>query len=107
MAADAQRELEAALAARVLANEPADAPPDMPPLAVNLETESRWDKEGCTALKRALVNTKLADAAWLAELAESNGILPRCQDLPAAAMVSLAQMEAWDEKYTVGVLVIS
>ena len=49
----------------------------------------------------------LIDAAWLAALAKSGGVLPRCQDVPEEAKVSLSQMEAWDDMYTVGVLVIS
>jgi hypothetical protein len=62
---------------------------------------------GCTPLKRALQHTVLIDAAWLAALAKSGGVLPRCQDVPEEAKVSLSEMEAWDDEFTVGVLVIS
>ena len=68
---------------------------------------SKWDEIGCTSLKRALLDTTLVDAAWLADLADAGGILPRCQDVPEAAKVSLAEMEAWGWPGTVGVLVIS
>ena len=70
--------------------------------------ESKWDEMGCSSLKRALLDTTLVDAAWLADLADAGGILPRCQDVPEAAKVSLAEMEAWGyASFTVGVLVIS
>ena len=70
---------------------------------------SKWDEIGATALKVAHRDTTLVDAAWLAELAETEGgIVPRCQDVPEHAKVSLKEMEAWDD-YTgnVGVLVLS
>ena len=69
--------------------------------------KSKWDEIGCTPLKRALQHTVLIDAAWLAALAKSGGVLPRCQDVPEEAKVSLSQIEAWDAVFTVGVLVIS
>ena len=65
------------------------------------------DDWGCSSLKRALLDTTLVDAAWLADLADAGGILPRCQDVPEAAKVSLAEMEAWRLGDGVGVLVIS
>ena len=68
---------------------------------------SKWDEIGATSLKKALINTVMVDAAWLADLADHKGILPRCQELPESAKVSLAEMEAWGDEYTVGVLVIS
>ena len=35
-------------------------------------------------------------------------MLPRCQDVPKEALVSLAEMEAWDDNgHTVGALIIS
>ena len=68
--------------------------------------ESLWDEIGCSSLKRALLDTTLVDAAWLADLADAGGILPRCQDVPEEAKVSLAEMEAWDF-WNVAVLVIS
>ena len=58
-------------------------------------------------LAQAGADTTLADAAWLADLADAGGILPRCQDVPEEAKVSLAEMEAWGLGGTVGVLVIS
>ena len=59
------------------------------------------------ALKAALTDTVLVDAAWLAQLADEGGVLPRCQDLPEGARVTLEEMEKWTDYYTVGVLVIS
>ena len=49
----------------------------------------------------------LVDAAWLARLADAGDILPRCQDLPEGARVTLEEMEQWTHEFTVGVLVIS
>ena len=72
-----------------------------------LMEESKWDALGCTSLKKALLDTTLVDAAWLAGLADEGHILPRCQDVPAEAKVSLAEMEAWDDFRTVAALVIS
>ena len=75
---------------------------------------SYWDEVGeekpnASALKRALADTVLVDAAWLARLADAGDILPRCQDLPEGARVTLDEMEQWKDKYfgTLGVLVIS
>jgi hypothetical protein len=73
---------------------------------------SYWDEVGpekpnAWALKRALADTVLVDAAWLAQLADAGGVLPRCQDLPEGARVTLEEMEMWTDEYTVGVLVIS
>ena len=74
---------------------------------------SYWDEVGenkpnASALKRALADTVLVDAAWLARLADAGDILPRCQDLPEGARVTLEEMEQWkDWGNTVGVLVIS
>ena len=73
-----------------------------------LNTRSRWDEIGATALKVAHRDTTLIDAAWLAELAETEGgIVPRCQDVPEHAKVSLKEMEAWAYNGNVGVLVLS
>jgi len=73
---------------------------------------SYWDEVGdgkpnASALKRALADTVLVDAAWLAQLADAGDILPRCQDLPEGARVTLEEMEQWTHEFTVGVLVIS
>eukprot|EP00929_Paragymnodinium_shiwhaense_P086015 TRINITY_DN46493_c0_g1_i5.p1 TRINITY_DN46493_c0_g1~~TRINITY_DN46493_c0_g1_i5.p1 ORF type:complete len:420 (+),score=72.85 TRINITY_DN46493_c0_g1_i5:88-1347(+) len=54
--------------------------------------------------------TKLVDAAWLCRLADAGDILPRCQDVPAAAKVTLDEMEVWRDQHgghTLGVLAIS
>ena len=64
-----------------------------------------WDRSGDSALKVALQSTVLVDAGWLVHLAESGGVLPRCQDLPTAARVRLSEMEACTEG--TGVLVLS
>eukprot|EP00929_Paragymnodinium_shiwhaense_P086016 TRINITY_DN46493_c0_g1_i7.p3 TRINITY_DN46493_c0_g1~~TRINITY_DN46493_c0_g1_i7.p3 ORF type:complete len:218 (+),score=41.49 TRINITY_DN46493_c0_g1_i7:99-752(+) len=73
---------------------------------------SKWDKAGYNArpLKAALRHTKLVDAAWLCRLADAGDILPRCQDVPAAAKVTLDEMEVWRDQHgghTLGVLAIS
>ena len=81
-------------------------------IAAQLTKPSYWDEVGrgkpnASALKRALADTVLVDAAWLAQLADAGGVLPRCQDLPEGARVTLEEMEMWKDDYTVGVLVIS
>ena len=68
--------------------------------------DQQWDKKGCSALKAALKNTVLPDAAYLAQLADEGGILPRNQDLPPGSRVTLADMEKW-RGATVGALIIS
>ena len=59
------------------------------------------------SLGTALESTIVVDAAWLADLADSGGILPRCQDVPDEAKVKLEEMLAWDDHYTLPLLVIS
>ena len=83
--------------------------PPKPESQVKTPPKSKWDEIGCSSLKAALEDTVMLDAAWLADLAEKKGILPRCQDVPDSAKVSLAEMEAWDKdnEYTVGALIIS
>ena len=79
-------------------------------IAAQLAKPSLWDEEGASALKAALADTVLVDAAWLARLADEGGLLPRCQDLPPGARVTLKQMEKWKDPLgngTLGVLVIS
>jgi hypothetical protein len=81
-------------------------------IAAQLAKPSYWDEVGArkpnaSALKAALADTVLVDAAWLARLAKKRGVLPRCQDLPPGARVTLEEMEKWTEGWTVGVLVIS
>ena len=78
-----------------------------------LAKPSKWDEVGpykpnASALKAALADTVLVDAAWLARLADEGGILPRCQDLPPGARVTLEEMEKWKNPYgPLGVLIIS
>ena len=84
-------------------------------IAAQLAKPSYWDEVGfgnpnVSALKTALADTVLVDAAWLVRLAKKRGVLPRCQDLPPGARVTLEEMEKWthyDSGTTVGVLVIS
>ena len=83
-------------------------------IAAQLAEPSYWDEVGpgkpnASALKAALADTVLVDAAWLARLADEGGILPRCQDLPPGARVTLEEMEKWRPLLcdTLGVLVIS
>ena len=81
-------------------------------IAAQLARPSNWDEVGtgkpnASALKLALADTVLVDAAWLARLADAGDVLPRCQDLPEGARVTLEEMEKWIDDYTVGVLVVS
>ena len=82
-------------------------------IAAQLAKPSYWDEVGpgkpnASALKAALADTVLVDAAWLARLAKKGGILPRCQDLPPGARVTLEEMEKWEDYGgPLGVLVIS
>ena len=81
-------------------------------LAAQLAKPSYWDEVGpekpnASALKAALADTVLVDAAWLVRLAKKGGVLPRCQDLPPGARVTLEEMEKWRSPNTLGVLVIS
>ena len=83
-------------------------------IAAQLAKPSYWDEVGtnkpnASALKAALADTVLVDAAWLARLADEGSVLPRCQDLPPGARVTLEEMEKWKDYHgdTVGVLVIS
>ena len=81
-------------------------------IAAQLAKPSYWDEVGlnkpnASALKAALADTVLVDAAWLVRLAKKRGVLPRCQDLPPGARVTLEEMEKWNDGHTVGVLVIS
>merc|ERR1711965_1064361 len=71
-------------------------------IAAQLAKPSYWDEVGpgkpnASALKAALADTVLVDAGWLARLADEGGILPRCQDLPPGARVTLEEMEKWKD----------
>ena len=99
----AEQRAEKAREAEAIAEE-VDAPSKAP------YNRQQWDKLGCSALKAALKNTVLPDAAYLAQLADEGGILPRNQDLPPGSCVTLADMEKWDDNSygnTVGALIIS
>ena len=81
-------------------------------IAAQLAKPSYWDEVGpdkpnASALKAALADTVLVDAAWLVRLAKKRGVLPRCQDLPPGARVTLEEMEKWKDDFTVCVVVIS
>jgi len=57
---------------------------------------TRWDELGASACKQALRYTKFLDAAYLAQLADEGQPVPRCQDVPAWAVVTLQEMdESW------------
>ena len=68
-----------------------------------LAKPSKWDTpfEGAfgtvplnaSACKQALRYTKFLDAAYLAQLADEGQPVPRCQDVPAWAVVTLQEME--------------
>ena len=96
----------------MIAKQPAKKKREARPVAAPLSKPSYWDEVGigkpnASALKAALADTVLVDAAWLAQLAREGGVLPRCQDVPPGARVTLAEMEKWQDGATVGVLVIS
>ena len=95
-----EQRAEKAREAEAIAKE-VDAPSKAP------EKRQQWDNKGCSALKAALKNTVLPDAAYLAQLADEGGILPRNQDLPPGSRVTLVEMEKWRYPGTVGPLIIS
>ena len=74
-----------------------------------LQRPSKWDDPAFNAssLKAALAHTKLVDVAFFRDLAEVGEIVPRCQDVPPDAVVTLAEMEAWDDPHSIAALVIS
>ena len=103
--AEKEKEAEPPLTAEQLAEKTKEAEL----IAAQLAKPSYWDMPNASALKAALADTVLVDAAWLARLADEGGILPRCQDLPPGARVTLEEMEKWRSPATstLGVLVIS
>jgi hypothetical protein len=64
-------------------------------IVAQLAQPSKWDEDkyNGSALKRALADTILVDAAWLAQLADKGGVLPRCQEVPTDFVVTLEEME--------------
>ena len=70
---------------------------------------SKWDgpRFNGSALKKALQDTVLIDAEWLADLADVGGVVPRCQDLPVEAKVTLPQLEAWKFFDDIGAVILS
>ena len=68
---------------------------------------SRWAQYGGTELEPLLAYTTLIDAKWLLELAESGGVLPAWQNVPAVAVVSLAGLRASTTKLQLPVAVLS
>ena len=58
---------------------------------------TRWDRLPCgtsaSACKQALRYTKFLNADYLAQLADDGQPVPRCQDVPAWAVVTLQEME--------------
>ena len=62
----------------------------------------KWNHRDCQggALEELLHNTDLTDAQYLISLYEAGGILPRCQDVPAAAKINKKNIwrlsHAWD-----------
>lgn len=59
---------------------------------------SLWDEPrfGASALKKSLLSITLIDAGWLYDLACSGGIVPRWQEVPPEAKVTLAQLEEYE-----------
>lgn len=71
------------------------------------QVQTKWDEVGATSLKRAFSSCDMIDAEWLVQLADRNGILPRNQDIPDQAKVSIEEMERWDDQCLVfGAVVI-
>ena len=62
-------------------------------IVTQLGLGSTWDDKDASVLKQALAVIKLVDAAWLAALADVGGVLPRYQDLPAEAIVTLKEID--------------
>ena len=58
-----------------------------------LAKPSKWDEDDASACKQALRYTKFLNAAYLAQLADEGQPVPRCQDVPAWAVVTLQEME--------------
>lgn len=58
-------------------------------------------------LLKALNNTTIIDAAWLVDMAEKGGVLPRCQDVPQKAKVSLGRVRRWCDPDTLPLVVVS
>ena len=84
--------------------------------APQLITAAAWEgpadgADPMTTLKHAMADTTLVDAAWLVELADSGGTLPRCQDVPEWAKVRPEELEPWTMLFLgqpiLGVLAIS
>ena len=83
-----------------------------------LAKPSKWDtpfkaRLGSTtdlnaaACKQALRYTKFLDAAYLAQLADEGQPVPRCQDVPAWAVVTLQEMEESKFNGLLSALIIS
>jgi hypothetical protein len=69
---------------------------------------NQWKHNGGAAIDTLLSHTPLVCARFLLDLAEAGGILPRCQDMPPAAMITLEN--AWRIRYSTpggAVLVLS
>ena len=70
----------------------------------------RWNAEDCKGgdLEKLLESTVLIDAQYLLSLCEAGGVLPRCQDIPAAAKISRANIwrlrHAWEGYFSLPVL---
>ena len=61
--------------------------------AATFLTES-WDQRGLLKLREAINSVQLVSAEWLIALADAGGRVPRCQDVPPEARVSLEGLEA-------------
>ena len=83
------------------------SPSRMRPPAKSYEQQSKWDSLGATTLKQAFASCDMIDARWLVSLAKTGGRVPRNQDIPPEAIVNLEEMEAWDDPYSLGALVVS
>lgn len=81
-----------------------------PPVWTRTQANPEWAsvEHQAAALAAAMDDgVQLIDAGYLATLADAGGIVPRYQDLEAAALVSRPQMELWRAGHSLAVLVLS
>lgn len=72
--------------------------------------DRRWLKFGGRVIETLLETACLVDARYLVALAKAGGVLPRCQELPPSARITLAnvwQLRRWNYAYSLPVIVLS
>jgi len=71
---------------------------------------SRWKKFGGSVIERLLQTANLIDANYLIDLAREGGVLPRGQDVPISAIITLKnvwRLQRWNEVFSLPVFVLS